>query len=230
MNLEQLCEAGEAADAHLEAGRLDEAEKAYAGLLNEMIDEGEIQPFVLAKLTLGLLITTLQQGNIPTAHQIWTASEEDDPFALAIHSLENAETDDHDFIVYLFIAAFLHSLGTEPAEAEAAVNDYMARVCQYAASENPEMLPMAVNNWRQHLVEVYEDQEIPPEALEQVEAAGAGLDGADGTDPIGFPLPSPWTIEPDDEEDEWAIEEEGEEGDEAEEAEEGDEDDSAEDQ
>jgi len=202
MNLEELCQAGEQADAHLEAGRLEEAEEAYVNLLNRMIDDEEIQAFVLAKLTLGLLVTALQQENIQAAHEIWTATEEDDPFSLGIQCLENAQTADHDFIVYLFVAAFLHSLGTEPVEAETAVNDYMSRICGYAASESPEMLPMAVNNWRQHLIEVYEDREIPPEAMEQVERVAEGLDEPVVSGPIGLPLPAPWTLELPEEDDE----------------------------
>ncbi len=195
MKLEELCEAGEQADAHLEAGRLEEAEQAYVDLLTAMIDDGEMQAFILAKLTLGLLLTALRHGNIPAAHEIWTASEEDDPFSLGIHCLENAQTDDHDFIVYLFISAFLHSIGTEPAAARDAVEDYMSRICEYAERENPEMLPLAVNNWRQHLLEIYEDREIPPEALAQVERAAEGLSDPVPEGPIGLPSPSSWEIE-----------------------------------
>jgi len=196
VTLEELCAAGELADEHLAAERFEEAEKGYIGLLSGMVDDGEVDAFILAKLTLGLLITELQRGNIESAHEIWVADGEDDAFALGIYSLENDQTSDHDFAVYLFISAFLHSIGTDPKAAEEAVNHYMGQLCEYASNEAPELLAVAVNNWRQHLREIYEQEDPPAEACKAVNEFADKLANPEPDRPIEFPLPGPWEMDP----------------------------------
>jgi len=197
VTLEELCATGELGDEHLAAGRFDEAEKAYVELLTAMIDDGEVDAFVLAKLTLGLLLTELRRGNVESAHEIWVSEDEEDAFALGIYALENGQTSDHDFAVYLFICAFFHSIGTDPKAAEEAVNHYMGQLCDYATSDAPELLSVAVNNWHQHLREIYERDDPPAEACKAVNAYGDKLANPEPDRPIEFPAPGPWAISPD---------------------------------
>src|ERR1700722_14726033 len=156
ISFQEQCALGEKGDPFYLEGRFAEARDAYLDLLQKIGQGRVFDTFIASKIVLGLLLTYIKMNDLEKAHKLWTSGAEDYPEGIGILGLENQQTSVKDFIVYLFVCAFLHSMSTgDSLEAATAVNDYMQRICKYAREEDPQLLPMAINNWKQHLHEIY---------------------------------------------------------------------------
>lgn len=195
----ELAELGERADQASTAGHYSEALQGYLAVLNTMLQQQDVDSFLLAKLTLGKLLVLIRTGKITEAHQSWIA----DPKSidgLGIQFLEAGQVSVLDAIIYLMISAFFYSISAgDLAVAIQGVNDRMAAVCEYGIDSNPAMLPQALSNWHRFLQNVFSEAPyngVPPEEAtlafrEAIAAYGESLQLV----PIGFPRPSPWVID-----------------------------------
>jgi hypothetical protein len=195
-----LCEMGDAADRLYLEGDYEGAEDAYMRLLRQMKSRPSIDSYLMAKLTLGMMLTLIRAGKIQDAFNIWTASldNESSLFGVGVHGLENGQVSVKDTVLYDFVCSYFHSLsGGDPKEAVEAMNFYMNRICDFAKDKCPELLPVAVANWTIQLQNIFEGP-APAEYLEDYKywsrLLGREPKTAEGTDVI-FPEPSRWVAD-----------------------------------
>lgn len=154
---DQFCKAGEEADRNYKEGNYLGAHKAYVKLLSEIDSLGDIDSYLLAKVTLGLIRTHLKMGQIQQAFAIWNSDIDDSLFGIGIYALENAQTNVPDLISYDLVCAYLHSVSESRQDSSGrAVNQYMSRVCEHALEDgDKELMKLAISNWKQHLKQIY---------------------------------------------------------------------------
>jgi len=189
----ELCAAGDVADQKLLPSYPKTALAEYKKIFQKMMDSKEVDSFVIAKLTLGMMIAEIKLKNYKGAFDIWTAGE-DSMLCVGIRMIENAALSENDTILYLQIEAFLNSLsaGDKP-QAARNVNSFAEKVCLYCEEKNRPMLAGAVQNWRKHLNEVFENN-IPPEYLTKLAAFEARLPGTPAASEFRMLAPSKWEI------------------------------------
>lgn len=192
-NLEKYCRLGERADTHLRQGKAREALKLYLEIIAGLETDGEVDSYLLAKVTLGVLRCYVKLADYKAAFTVWNASLDDGLFGIGIYSLENAQTTVQDLITYDMMCAFLHTLAAaEKHESAAAVNQYLSRVCEYAIEESDrKLLSQALSNWKQHLREIFSTS-LPHEFAVPLIKFERQLAAAVIPQPIDFPYPTAW--------------------------------------
>lgn len=151
------CEAGERADTHVRQGRARDALKVYSEVIARLESDGEMDSYLLAKVTLGVLRAQIKAGDFKSAFAVWNASIDDGVFGIGIYALESAQTTVEDMIEYDMICAFLHTLAdADKKESASAVNQYLSRVCEHGIETGDrKILSQAVGNWKIHLREIF---------------------------------------------------------------------------
>lgn len=196
MNLQRLetyCRSGERADTQLRQGRAREALKIYSEMISTIEKDGEVDSYLLAKVTLGVLRCHVKLSDYKSAFKVWNASIEDGLFGIGIYALENAQTTVQDMLTYDMMCAFLHTLAAaEKTESASAVNQYLSRVCEHAIEEGDrKTLNLALSNWKQHLREIYSTS-IPHEFAVPLIKFERELGTTVTPQPIDFPWPTAW--------------------------------------
>jgi len=188
-------ERGEAADLLLAVGHYDEAEQTYLSIYQDMQRGGPIDMFLAAKIALGVLITRIERGALADAHRLWTARASDE-LGEGIWGIERGALTRPDMLTYQMAAAFLHSLATDDRDAATeAVNAHMQAVCDAARQHDSALLPVAVKNWRQILMNLH-GADPTPAAAAAVAAEEARLKEPPVLDGVDFPPLMPWTRPP----------------------------------
>jgi hypothetical protein len=192
-NLEKYCRLGERADTHLRQGKPRDALKLYHEIVEGLETDGEVDSYLLAKVTLGVLRCHVKLADYKSAFSVWNAGIDDGLFGIGIYSLENAQTTVQDMITYDMMCAFLHTLAAaDKAESAAAVNQYCSRVCEYAIEESDrKLLSLAVSNWKQHLREIFSTS-IPHQYAVPLIKFERELATAVSPQAIDFPFPTAW--------------------------------------
>jgi len=191
--LAQFCEMGQKADEALKGGRTKEALLAYQNIIKKVEDSGELDSYLLAKVTLGALRAHTKLANFKEAIDIWNAHMDESLWGIGIYALENAQTRIEDLVVYDMLCAFLHTMidGSRDQSAKA-VNLYMSRVCEYAEETGERALMVqALANWKAHLKEIYQGSIPQPVAAELIHFERAFGETVKPRQ-IDFPLPSAW--------------------------------------
>lgn len=196
--LEEFCRLGEKADQLLREGRARDALKNYNKILSNIENKGDVDSYLMAKVTLGVLRCHVKLGDFKNAFDVWNASLDDGLHAIGIYALENAQTTVRDMMTYDMICAFLHSLAeSEKAPAAKAVNQYLSRVCEQAYEEGDrKTVHLAISNWKQHLREIFKGA-LPHDHAVLLIKFERLLGETVKPQPIDFPLPTPWE-KPDD--------------------------------
>lgn len=191
--LEEFCRAGERADTYLRQGRAREALKVYNEMISKLEKTNDVDSYLLAKLTLGVLRCHVKLADFKSAFQVWNANIEDGFFGLGIYALESAQTTVNDMITYDMLCGFLHTLAdAKPTEAGAAVNTYMSRVCEHCVDEaDKRTLRMALSNWKQHLKDIFPTS-IPHDYALALIKFEKELGEPVRPEPIDFPYPTAW--------------------------------------
>jgi hypothetical protein len=191
--LEHYCRLGERADTHLRQGRAREALKIYSEMFSGLEEDGEIDSYLLAKVTLGVLRCHVKLADYKSAFNVWNAAIDDGLHGIGIYSLENAQTTVQDMITYDMMCAFLHTLAAaDKNESAAAVNQYLSRVCEHAIEEGDrKTLSQALSNWKQHLREIFATA-IPHEFAVPLIKFERELGASVPAQPIDFPFPTAW--------------------------------------
>jgi hypothetical protein len=160
---EDFCQRGEKADQLFSQGRYKEALDQYHALFAAMKERGHVDSYLASKVTLGVLVSYIKSGQLKKAHDVWNASMEDSFFGIGIYGLENAQVTVEDLLTYDFICAYLHSISEAPQNESAdAVTQYMSRICEHSQEVGARGLGrMAVNNWKQHLREIFSQSSMP---------------------------------------------------------------------
>ncbi len=192
-NLEKYCRLGERADTHLRQGKTRDALRLYHEIVNGLEADGEVDSYLLAKVTLGVLRSYAKLADYKSAFAVWNAGLDDGLFGIGIYSLENAQTTVEDMITYDMICAFLHTLAAaDKHESAAAVNQYCSRVCEYAIEESDrKLLSLAVSNWKQHLREIFATS-LPHQFAVPLIKFEREIATAVAPQAIDFPYPTPW--------------------------------------
>ncbi len=191
-HLDQYCRLGEKADHLCREGKTREALKVYQEIF-EKLKRGDIDSYLMAKVTLGVLRAHVKLGEFKEAYAIWNAGMEESLFGLGIYALESAQTTVHDMITYDMICAFLHSLSmSDKQTCSDAINQYMSRVCEHAEeSGDRELMLQGLSNWKQHLREVYSTS-LPHAVAQPLIHFERELDEAVKPRTIDFPMPTAW--------------------------------------
>ena len=190
---EEICKKGESADQLLMEGKFREALKIYGEVGKEFETSKNVDSYLIAKLTIGVMRCHVKLGDFKTAYQVWNAGMEDSLYGIGIYALESAQTTVKDMICYDMLCAFLHTLGdTEPAEVAKAVNQYLSRVCEQALEDGDRgTMRLAISNWKQHLRDVYKAS-IPMEHAMPLIKFEKTLGETVKQQPIDFPPPTSW--------------------------------------
>lgn len=155
--LEKFCQAGAEADAALNRGEYRNALKAYESILNGVEKSGQVDSYLLAKVTLGTLRCHVKLADFARAVEVWNAHMDESLYGIGVYALEHAQTKIEDLLVYDMLCAFLHTVvDGDKTQSAKAVNLYLSRVCEHAA-ENGEraLMVQALANWKAHLKEIY---------------------------------------------------------------------------
>lgn len=187
------CAGGETADALLVAGRFGVAAAAYRALIDEALGTGRPDLMIMGKAVLGLLQALIFDNRIPEAHAIWI--DESAATAIGIQAIERGQTSLHDLFGYRLIEAYLHSLAISDRDgAIQAVNTIMGTCIEYAFDKEREVVPGMINNWRRHLIEIFDDNP-PPEVFAPVEMAERRWGQPVPLGPLYWSRPSPWVVD-----------------------------------
>ncbi len=184
---------GEASDQMAAIGKYTEAMAGYKKILEIMENTGQLDSFLLAKITLGSLRALIKQGDFQEALEVWNAHMDQSLYGIGVYALENAQTSIDDLIAYDMICAFLHTVVEgDKAEAAKAVNLYLSRVCEHAL-ENGEraLMIQALSNWKIHLKEIHGGsipQNIAGSLIQFERQFGETVKPR----PIDFPLTTSW--------------------------------------
>lgn len=191
--LEKYCRSGERADTHLRQGRAREALKVYEEMVTSLEADGEVDSYLLAKVTLGVLRSHVKLADYKSAFNIWNSSIEDGLFGVGIYALESAQTTVQDMITYDMLCAFLHTLAAaDKNESAAAVNQYLSRVCEHAIEDGDRKnLALSLSNWKQHLREIFSTS-IPHQYAVPLIKFEREFAASVPTQPIDFPWPTAW--------------------------------------
>jgi hypothetical protein len=191
--LEEYCRLGEQADTDLRRGRPTEALKTYNEIVSRLEKTGDVDSYLFAKVTLGVLRCYVKQGDFKNAFQIWNAGIDDGTYGVGIDALESAQTTVQDMITYDMLCGFLHTLAVaNKVDAARAVNQYLSRVCEHAVESNDHIvLQQALNNWKHHLRDVFKGS-IPHEFAVSLIHFEKVYGQAVKPSNIDFPMPAPW--------------------------------------
>lgn len=191
--VEKFCEAGAKADAFLLRGDYREALKLYASILSDVEKSGQLDSYLLAKVTLGTLRCHVKLADFHHAVEIWNAHMDESLYGIGVYALENAQTKIEDLLVYDMLCAFLHTrVDGDKTQSAKAVNLYLSRVCEHAL-ENGEraLMVQALANWKSHLKEIYGGafpQNVASALIQFEQQFGEVVRPR----PIDFPMPSAW--------------------------------------
>lgn len=191
--LEKFCRAGAEADAFVARGDYRSALKVYADICAGIERSGQLDSYLLAKVTLGTLRSHIKLADFQQAVEIWNAHMDDSLYGIGVYALENAQTKIEDLLTYDMLCAFLHTVvdGDKAASAKA-VNLYLSRVCEHALESGERALMVqALANWKSHLKEIYGGafpQDIAKSLIEFERKFGEIVKPR----PIDFPMPSAW--------------------------------------
>lgn len=191
--LEELCKMGEKADTLLRQGRTREALKEYETLTKSIEIKGDLDSYLMAKITLGVLRCHVKNGDFKNAYTIWNSTLDDGLHGIGIYALESAQTTVHDMLAYDMLCAYLHTLAeADEHQTAAAVNQYMSRVCEQTVEDADRVtLRMALSNWKQHLKEIFSTA-IPFDYAKPLIKFEKLLGEPVKPQPIEFPFPTPW--------------------------------------
>lgn len=196
---DQLCALGNQADNLLATQQFDRASSAYIDILTRSDEAGVLDSFILAKVTLGYLLSLVQSDDIANAHHAWTFKPDEHLLGHGVLFLETAQTSVHDLMVYSLVSAHLHAHGTDAEAALEGVNTQMRRVARYALSEAPGLVPIVIGNWRKHLEEIFERPLllVPESARQELQTFVSKAGKLTIPVPLGitFPHPSLWVID-----------------------------------
>lgn len=191
--IEKFCQAGTRADQAVARGEYREALKAYNSILTDVEKSGQLDSYLLAKVTLGTLRCHVKLAEFHEAVEIWNAHMDESMYGIGVYALENAQTKIEDLLVYDMLCAFLHTrVDGDKTQSAKAVNLYMSRVCEHAM-ENGEraLMVQALANWKAHLKEIYGGafpQNVATSLIQFEREFGEVVRPR----PIDFPMPSAW--------------------------------------
>lgn len=193
---DELCKAGNEADALLESGRYPEALGAYAEIFEQSNAANTVDSFLAAKTTLSILLARVKAGDPQGAYKLWSAPKET-VIGQGVHFLDVGQTSVHDLMIYFLISAHLYSIVTDRDAALEGMEDCIQRVARYAQEEAPKLLPLVIGNWRYHLEEIFEKPlaQVPASAARNHKAFASSIGPLLIPAGLKFPAPSPWQID-----------------------------------
>ena len=195
LTFEEQCSLGQNADILYREKKYGKAQLGYFQLLRKIQLSEKMDIYILSKTTLGLLLVAIKTEHFEEATEMWT-SQQGTLFGYGVYGLEQGQTSVHDLMLFYMISSFLftkHSK-SKPDEAARAVNQYLSHICQFALEQEPELLPMALNNWRLHLNDIYKEG-IPQDQKENFEKFEELMIEYEKIDQVQFPDPDGWNLD-----------------------------------
>lgn len=191
--LEKFCALGAKADLAVQKNEFRPALELYRAILDAVERTGQLDSYLLAKVTLGALRCHVKLGEFQEAIEIWNAHMDDSLYGIGVYALENAQTKIEDLIAYDMICAFLHTMvDGDRTPAAKAVNLYLSRVCEHAFESGDRTLcAQALSNWKAHLKEIYSGS-IPQNAANTLITFERRFGETVKPRNIDFPMPASW--------------------------------------
>jgi hypothetical protein len=195
MDFEAACRQGEQADELFAEGAYGKAGAAYMAILKQMDQSGEIDSFLISKVTLGVLISMIMAKQISHAFSVWTQEPDKGLFGMGIMGLEGAQVNVHDTIIYQMACACLHAY-TESDQEKAAgsVAFYLRNICKYGLEHDRDLAKQAISMWKALLMHIFKLL-IPNEYTKDIESFEKQLGETITAVGVTFPKPSPWVID-----------------------------------
>ena len=192
--IERFCEDGELADQLAAAGRFEDAKLAYRRLLERLERGGAIDPYLAARVALGLICCLCASGEREAAFRAWNSAIEDSLIGVGVHALENAQARLNDMIRYDLACAYLHSISAASRErAAAAANQYLSRVAEHAIDgADRGLLRIAIGDWKTCLQHIFGGALPHDQARELIRFERELGEMVPATSPT-FPAAGPWT-------------------------------------
>ena len=143
-----LATLGERADRQLCSGEREHAEVLYGAINNILYNHRQADVYLMSKITLGLMLLRVHQGDAQAAYDIWMKEPPDMPFGVGVDGLEKGQVSAHDYALYRLICGWLYALGPTPSVALERVNETMGWLCSHGPAE---LVPLAQQHWNVHL-------------------------------------------------------------------------------
>lgn len=195
MTFEDLCKLGEAADGLCKERKYTEALAKYKIIIEDTVSTGTPDIFIVSKSVLGMLLALVRSSQIQEAFDLFT-SDEESIHGIGIRGLgELFQTSNHDAITYYMVAAFLFSIVNDRQEKLAkSVQSFMERVLGYGFDADTTIIPMAISNWKNHIMAIFDG--VPAPMWVQMIAGYEKKYGKTvSQDKVDFPAPSRWVID-----------------------------------
>jgi len=196
VTFDEYCSRGEAATELIYQGRFDEAQSALRSMLDSMVASGEVDSFLLAKITQGMLQIATGRPDPKEALRLVTVSPDDDLLGVGRQFIGQGQTSVPDLMHFSMMVAHSFSCSTsDPPMLASNIDRHMRRVARWAAGEARGSLPMVLSYWRLFLNRVHGGI-VPNEALVALreECADPGLAVPMPAERVSFPRVSAWKI------------------------------------
>lgn len=198
---QELCRDGERGDQLIGQGKADEGQQILGTVFRRMLEAGAFDEFLLAKLCLSSILSSIVTDRVSTAHAIWTGKLPGPPgklYAVGINAIETGVLDLRDTLIYQSAGAFLHACNADINAARKSVDHVMRSVVDGAVEHMPEAKESFVGHWKYCLTRVYDDDPAPSDLYSQL---GAVAKEHDITVPdrgkLAIIKPSDWKTETD---------------------------------
>ncbi len=185
----QLCRLGEESDRLAGLGRLAEARQAHERFLAEITRVGTAGPVLAARAAMSVIYRKLICMQLKEAYDVLSCQPEHFLYTPGVKSIEEGAVRPREWILFQLMGGFLCAT----QKAEKAMADRLSNACEVALKYEPQLLPLALRNWRLHLMAVH-GADIPAPAMAAWEEAKKPCTRPLSPFTIGFPAPGPWEL------------------------------------
>lgn len=163
-----FCRLGTQADDLLIGGAFQSAEAARSKLLSQMKGSGQVDTYLLAKMSLARLLGQVLSSDFgPAIREMAHKTQAEGLEELGLLMLARGQVDYIDFLLYSELEATLYSIEPQLAQADEqdpleAINSAMSDLFEMASEkQDPWLAALSLRNWRLHLSNLFGGNDIP---------------------------------------------------------------------
>lgn len=186
---EQLMRQGEESDRLAGLGRLAESARAHDLLVADIARIGRVGPVLAARLALSAIYRHMVCLQLKEAYDLMMRQPEHPLYSPGVQSIEQFAVRPREWILFQLMGGFLCAT----QKVVEGCLDRLSNACEVALKHEPQLLPLALRNWRLHLMTLFGD-EIPPAQMAAWESVKTGCTRPLSPWTIGFPPPGPWVL------------------------------------
>lgn len=186
---ESLCRLGEESDRLAGAGRFAEAAAAHERFMAEIGRVGTAGPVLASRGALSLLYRLMMCLQLEPAYALLSCQPEHPFYTPGIKSVEGGSVRPREWILFQMLGGYLCAT----QKASEAMEGRLANACEVALKYEPQLLPLALRNWRLHLMMIH-GEAIPEAKMAAWEEVKTRCTRPLSPWTIGFPAPGPWVL------------------------------------